>query len=159
MAHPQRGARALTVLLAASMCLMGGRDIRPAPSPVARRALAAATLNGLVFVAGGWNGDATQLARVDAYEPGTQGWRAAPPLAIARSQHSLVAARGRLWAVAGWSAERGLVPELESWAPGEAAWRMATHAARNIVDFLDGRLDPAMVYPVPPRAGAGSARA
>ncbi len=44
-------------------------------------------------------------------------------------------------------------------ATREAAWRMATHAARNIVDFLDGRLDPAMVYPVPPRAGAGSARA
>jgi D-3-phosphoglycerate dehydrogenase len=36
-------------------------------------------------------------------------------------------------------------------ATREAAWRMATHAARNIVDFLDGRLDPAMVYPVPPR--------
>ena len=37
-------------------------------------------------------------------------------------------------------------------ATREAAWRMSTHAARNVVDFLDGRLDPAMVYPVPERA-------
>jgi hypothetical protein len=29
---------------------------------------------------------------------------------------------------------------------------MSTHAARNILEFLDGRLDPAMVFPVPPRA-------
>jgi D-3-phosphoglycerate dehydrogenase len=36
-------------------------------------------------------------------------------------------------------------------ATRESALRMATHAARNIVDFLDGRLDPTMVYPVPPR--------
>jgi len=37
-------------------------------------------------------------------------------------------------------------------ATREAAWRMSTHAARNVLDFLDGRLDPAMVFPVPPRA-------
>ncbi|MFM1990083.1 MAG: hypothetical protein RJA99_3040 [Pseudomonadota bacterium] len=36
-------------------------------------------------------------------------------------------------------------------ATREAAWRMSTHAARNVLDFLDGRLDPSMVYPVPPR--------
>lgn len=36
-------------------------------------------------------------------------------------------------------------------ATREAAWRMSTHAARNVIDFLDGRLDPSMVYPVPPR--------
>jgi D-3-phosphoglycerate dehydrogenase len=32
-----------------------------------------------------------------------------------------------------------------------AAGRVSTHAARNVIDFLDGRLDPSMVYPVPPR--------
>jgi D-3-phosphoglycerate dehydrogenase len=37
-------------------------------------------------------------------------------------------------------------------ATREAAWRMSTHAARNILDFLDGRLEASMVYPVPPRA-------
>ena len=36
-------------------------------------------------------------------------------------------------------------------ATREAAWRMSTHAARNVLDFLDGRLDPSMVFPVPPR--------
>jgi len=37
-------------------------------------------------------------------------------------------------------------------ATREAAIRMSTGAARNILDFLDGRLEPSMVYPVPPRA-------
>jgi D-3-phosphoglycerate dehydrogenase len=37
-------------------------------------------------------------------------------------------------------------------ATREAAMRMSTGAARNILDFLDGRLDPSMIYPVPPRA-------
>jgi D-3-phosphoglycerate dehydrogenase len=37
-------------------------------------------------------------------------------------------------------------------ATREAAMRMSTGAARNILDFLDGRLEPSMVYPVPPRA-------
>lgn len=126
MARGERLTRVLPVGLAAALCLLGGRVVGPAPVPAARRALAAATLNGIVYVAGGWNGEATQLARVDAYDPIGQAWRPAPALAIARSQHGLVAARGRLWAVAGWSAERGLVAEIESWAPGEAAWRTVT---------------------------------
>jgi D-3-phosphoglycerate dehydrogenase len=36
-------------------------------------------------------------------------------------------------------------------ATREAAIRMSTGAARNLLDFFDGRLDPSMVYPVPPR--------
>jgi len=32
----------------------------------------------------------------------------------------------------------------------EAAWRMSTGAAQNVLDFLDGRLEPSMVFPVPP---------
>ncbi len=35
-------------------------------------------------------------------------------------------------------------------ATREAARRMATGAAQNLVDFFDGRLDPSMVYPLPP---------
>jgi D-3-phosphoglycerate dehydrogenase len=37
-------------------------------------------------------------------------------------------------------------------ATREAAIRMSTGAARNVLDFLDGRLDPSMVFPVPPPA-------
>lgn len=125
MAHGRRVARVLPVGLAAALCLFGALGATKR-APVARRALAAATLNGIVYVSGGWNGEATQLDRVDAYDPVGRLWRPAPALAVARSQHSLVAARGRLSAVAGWSAERGLVPEIESWAPGEAAWRTIT---------------------------------
>ena len=125
MAQRGRGARVLPLGLAAALCLFGGLGA-PERAPIARRAVAAATLNGIVYVAGGWNGEATQLARVDAYDPIGRIWRSAPELTIARSQHSLVAALGRLWVVAGWSAERGLVAEIESWAPGEAEWRAAT---------------------------------
>jgi N-acetylneuraminic acid mutarotase len=126
MAQPGRVARVLTVGVAAAVCLLGARVVGASGAPVARRALAAATLNGIVYVAGGWNGEATQLARVDAYDPAMRAWQPAPPLTIARSQHSLVAALGRLWAVAGWSAERGLVAEVETWGPGESSWRTLT---------------------------------
>ncbi|MEO6063598.1 MAG: kelch repeat-containing protein [Thermoflexales bacterium] len=126
MAHGGRVAHVLPVGLAAALCLLGGLAVGPAAAPVARRALAAATLHGIVYVAGGWNGEATQLDRVDAYDPIERAWRPVPALAIARSQHSLVAALGRLWVVAGWSAEGGLVAEIETWKPGEATWRTVT---------------------------------
>ncbi len=125
MAQRRRGTRVLPLGLAAALCLFGGLGA-PERAPIARRAVAAATLDGIVYVAGGWNGEATQLARVDAYDPIGRNWRPAPALTIARSQHSLVAARGRLWALAGWSAERGLVAEVETWGPGESAWRTST---------------------------------
>ena len=125
MANPRRAVRALPVGLAAALCLFGALGATER-APVGRRAVAAATLDGIVYVSGGWNGEATQLDRVDAYDPVGRFWRPAPALGVARSQHSLVAARGRLWAVAGWSADLGLVAEIESWAPGEAGWRTIT---------------------------------
>ena len=126
MAQPKRVVRVLPVGVAAALCLLGAEHVTETAAPIARRAVAAATLRGDVYVSGGWNGDATQLARVDAYDPIGRAWRIVPGLGIARSQHSLVAALGRLWAVAGWSAERGLVAEIESWGPGETAWRTVT---------------------------------
>lgn len=108
--------------------LLGGlliaQSVAPSIAPAPRRALAAAELAGRIYIAGGWNGDATQLALVESVDPLSLRLRLEAPLALARSQHGLVALGERLWVVAGWSAERGLVPELESWAPGESAWRV-----------------------------------
>lgn len=91
-----------------------------------RRALAAAVLDETIYVTGGWNGEATQLDLVEAFDPATGRWRNAPAMNMARSQHGLVAADGALWAVAGWSAESGLVPQMEMWRPGAQAWRVVT---------------------------------
>lgn len=112
----------LAVLLAAALHGCAG-----APQPlVPRRALAAAELNGIVYVAGGWNGASTQLDVVEAFDPRSGRVSTAIPLRQPRSQHGLVAADGRLWIVAGWSAETGLVREVESWSPGDRAWRPET---------------------------------
>jgi len=90
-----------------------------------RRALSAAVLDGRVFAAGGWNGEAT-LGTVEALDPATRRWRAAVPLTVARSQHALVAADGKLWALGGRSVDVGLVPEVEVLKPGQQSWTVVT---------------------------------
>lgn len=106
-----------------------GRDMSvPRDAPIQpRRALAAAVLDGRVYVSGGWNGQTTQLDTVEVRDPVTGRWAAAPSLAVARSQHGMIAAGGKLWVVGGWSATTGLVPAVETWAPGQPAWTVATH--------------------------------
>ena len=88
-----------------------------------RRALAAAKLDGRVYVAGGWNGDATQLDIVEMFDASSSLWTATVPLNHARSQHALVEVVGSIYAVGGWSAITGLVPQIERWRPGEPSWR------------------------------------
>ncbi len=134
-----RGAGALAAALVVAMTACGEFP----PTLSARRALAAAELGGLIYAAGGWNGEATQLARVEVFDPVTQRWRPGVDLEFARSQHGLVTVKDRLYAVGGWSADRGLVSEIETWAPGEPRWRVAgrlpTPRREPGVAVLEGR--------------------
>jgi hypothetical protein len=97
--------RALVALFALCACAAQQPHIQP------RRALAAATLDGRVYITGGWNGAATQLDTVEIFDGSrvTPG----PSLHIARSQHALVAADGALYAIGGWRADGGLVRDIE----------------------------------------------
>jgi N-acetylneuraminic acid mutarotase len=87
-----------------------------------------------VYVAGGWNGEASQLGLVEVRNPLNGQWQPAPTLNIPRSQHALIAANGCLWAVAGWSADQGLVSAVERLSPCHPvtpapcqAWQIITH--------------------------------
>lgn len=99
------------ILLLQIMCIVV-TGCQPAIANITpRRALAATELNGSVYMTGGWNGEATQLNLVETYDGNTV--RLAPPMQIARSQHSAISADGKVWVMGGWRANGGLVSEIE----------------------------------------------
>jgi kelch-like protein 1/4/5 len=91
-----------------------------------RRAFSAAWLDGKVYATGGWNGQATQLNVVEALDPASMRWRAAPALRQARSQHATISADNALWIIGGWSADGGLIREVERYRSGDREWHMVT---------------------------------
>ncbi len=95
--------------------------------PTPRRALGVAVHQGLLYAAGGWNGESTQLAVVEIYDPAQNLWRTGPELRTPRSQHSLVSTGDQLWIVGGWSATTGLVSAVDVLDDPAGGWRTATH--------------------------------
>jgi non-specific serine/threonine protein kinase len=78
------------------------RAIRDAPT--ARQQMGAATLDGVVWVAGGLTGsDAT--AKVDGYDPAIDNWKPAPDLPVRLHHASAVAWRNQLVVIGGWIPE------------------------------------------------------
>jgi non-specific serine/threonine protein kinase len=78
------------------------RTIRDAPT--ARQQTGAATLDGVVWVAGGLTGnDAT--AKVEGYDPAIDNWKPAPDLPVRVHHASAVAWRNQLVVIGGWIPE------------------------------------------------------
>lgn len=129
------GVAGLMVSMGSCLSVQSAAQLAMTP----RRALGAAAVADWVYVAGGWNGTATQLGLVELRNPQTGQWQPAPALNIPRSQHALIAAAGHLYAVAGWSATDGLVSAVERLAscppvtlsPGQGQlcqpWQIITH--------------------------------
>ncbi len=84
----------------------GGEWATVAPLGTARMYAAAASLNGVLYVAGGDSND-TQSS-VERYWPTSDTWEAVASMTSARSEHQLVALGGFLYAVGGDGAD-GLV--------------------------------------------------
>jgi Kelch motif len=89
--------------------------------PVAVNHAMAATLDGVLYVAGGNDGDrpSTQLARLDGDR-----WRALAPLPQGRSAGGLVALDGRLYLVGG-VVEGGLADDTQVYDPAADRWSPA----------------------------------
>jgi non-specific serine/threonine protein kinase len=78
------------------------RSIRDAP--IARQQTGAATLDGVVWVAGGLTGpDAT--AKVEGYDPAIDNWKPAPDLPVKLHHASAVSWRNQLVVIGGWIPE------------------------------------------------------
>jgi N-acetylneuraminic acid mutarotase len=89
--------------------------------PVAVNHAMAATLDGVLYVAGGNDGDrpSTQLARLEG-----DSWRRLAPLPQGRSAGGLVALEGRLYLVGGVT-EGGLATDTQVYDPAADRWTQA----------------------------------
>lgn len=81
----------------------GGTWQRLAPMPSARQEVAAAVLNGKVYVLGGLEGDGPATATVEAYNPNTNTWETVRPLPFANHHNSAAVAAGKLYSFGGFA--------------------------------------------------------
>lgn len=134
--------RAATPAPAATTC--GLRWARAADLPTPRTEVAAAALDGRVYVAGGFLEDGRASDAVEVYDVRAGAWRASVPLPEA-VHHTAVASLGsRLWVVGGYTAGGDASARVWSWAPDEPAWRpepsLAVGRGAHAVAVADGRL-------------------
>lgn len=76
------------------------RWLQRRPMPTARGALAAADLQGKIFVIGGYDGQKS-LAVVEVYDPLTDSWQPAPSLSVPRDHLAAAALDGKVYAIGG----------------------------------------------------------
>lgn len=94
-----------------------------AQMPTPRTEVAAAALDGQVFVAGGFVADGSATDVVEVYDPSSDAWQDSTPLPEPLHHAGLASASGRLWVVGGYSADGAPSDRVSSWAPGEGSWR------------------------------------
>jgi hypothetical protein len=99
-----------------------------APAPVPLTEVAAAALDGRIWVAGGLDEQGRAVSTVQVYDPATDSWSRGPELPDAVHHAALVAAEGSLFLLGGYvgsgfgqttSAVRYLAPGATTWADAE----------------------------------------
>jgi N-acetylneuraminic acid mutarotase len=115
---------------------------------MALKYLAAAELNGLLYVAGGTNASNVQQSALYAYDPTTGTWTTRAPMPAAgayptgaRNKLTLTSVAGRLWAIGGAG---GQGTHVQVYDPAANAWSEAPNlpARRSLhgASVLDGYL-------------------
>ena len=78
--------------------------------------------DGRIYAVGGEYGTSAS-AVVEAYDPGTNDWEAAPALNIARRYPAVVADRqGTLYAIGGQDEDENALASVERYRPGDTGW-------------------------------------
>jgi N-acetylneuraminic acid mutarotase len=120
--------------------------------PAVRFAAAAATLDGALHIAGGWNYNNTasaSLTRHDRLAAGASSWASAAALATARNAAGAAALGGRLYVVGGRSpgiraGDQASLASVEVYDPATGAWTagapLPTARGSLAVAALGGRL-------------------
>ncbi|MBA2433548.1 MAG: hypothetical protein H0V54_00420 [Chthoniobacterales bacterium] len=80
----------------------GGTWETLAPMPVKRQELAAAALNGKIYVLGGLDGQGLPTATVEVYDPLKGTWSFAQSLPFVTDHNRAAVAAGRLYTLDGW---------------------------------------------------------
>ncbi len=117
-----------------------------APMPTARSEIAAAVLDGRIYVAGGLDTEGNPLAAFEVYDPEDDKWEVAPSMPVALHHLGVAAQEGRVYVSGGYRGTRFRPnvrgawvydPETERWS--EIAAMPAPRAAHVMVP-LDGKL-------------------
>jgi N-acetylneuraminic acid mutarotase len=90
------------------------------PLPLARGEVAAATVGNEIAVVGGFLGDGTTSARVDAYSPTTGSWRRLPDLPVAVNHAFAAGGLGRLYVAGGYTPVGRI---RRAWVLDHGRWR------------------------------------
>ncbi len=144
--------------------------------PTPRHAAASASLNGRIYVIGGFNGGFSNgLATVEAYQTNTNSWSAVAPLPVTTSSASAASFNGKLYVFGGYQPNSGNVlsstyeynPTLNTWSLKAAMPQPAsgTGAARacngriyvigNGVNYEYNPTDNTWAYKTPPPSTQG----
>jgi len=95
----------------------GGTWETRAPMPVRRQELATGTLNGKVYVLGGYDENRRSTATVEVYNPATDSWAFAHPLPFAVNHNAAAVAAGRLYSFGAGAGETFVYdPNANSWS-------------------------------------------
>jgi N-acetylneuraminic acid mutarotase len=108
--------------------------------PTARQDLAAAEINGKLYVVGGFNGGS--LNALEIYDPSLGGWIASTPMITARNVLAAVAIDGKLYAVGGYRGD--FQDALEIYDPVSKTWaigsKMPTARGDIAAATIDGKI-------------------
>jgi N-acetylneuraminic acid mutarotase len=110
-------------LLSAPVALaQAGNWVAKAPMRTGRCCAAAAAIDGIVYVVGGFADSVGSLATLEAYDPATNTWSEKAPMPTPRSYLAAAAVNGVLYAVGGENNLTGYVNTLEAYDPRTNLW-------------------------------------
>ncbi len=96
-----------------------------APMPTPRSEVAVATLEGRIYVVGGFEADGSPSARVEVYDPATNAWSEAAPLPEPR-HHTAAVAMGGLYVIGGFATSfQDARPDVFLYTPARNEWTLA----------------------------------
>lgn len=95
------------------------------PMSVARHHLAAAVLDGKIYVTGGRSGDEFVMDVVEVFDIESERWSEGTPLQVARSGHASATLNGKIYVFGGegTGAKNGVFAQVEEYDPASESWR------------------------------------
>lgn len=95
----------------------------PKPTPVSN--VAAAVVDGLIFVPGGYNAAGEVITTTEVYDPANDTWDALAPLPAPLCAYAIAAANGKLFVFGGWNGD-SYVASVYEYDPQEDSWAAKT---------------------------------
>ena len=92
--------------------------------PTPRTECAAAALDGLIYVVGGFLGDGQTTGIAERYDPVTDGWSTIAPLPEGRNHPTLAALGGKLYLVGGYDGAGRPTNTVFAYDPGPDRWTL-----------------------------------